>query len=147
MPDRTLSATPDPADREFEIILGNKQLFSLMFVVFVLLGVFFAMGYVMGRSTLPVDAAGRRTTPASAAEERVFGDKPAAASSRQKVEEPSASGPSGPSGPSAESTPSVATTKPDSPAAPDPAPESRVRKPVVEDPPSSALMLVEPRPG
>lgn len=140
MPDRTLSATPDPADREFEIILGNKQLFSLMFVVFVLLGVFFAMGYVMGRSTLPVDAAGRRTTPASAAEERVFGDKPAAASSRQKVEEPAPV-------PSAESTPSVATTKPDSPAAPDPAPESRVRKPVVEDPPSSALMLVEPRPG
>ena len=32
-------------------MLGNKQLFSLLFIVFILLGVFFAMGYVMGRNT------------------------------------------------------------------------------------------------
>src|SRR3954452_16147674 len=56
MPDRSPPAA-DYADHETEIVLGNKQLFSLLFVVFVLLGVFFAMGYVMGRSTLPVDTA------------------------------------------------------------------------------------------
>ena len=38
-------------DGEFEIILGNKQLLSVLFMVIVLLGVFFAMGFLAGRST------------------------------------------------------------------------------------------------
>ena len=54
MPDRSIS-NAEYAEHETEIVLGNKQLFSLLFVVFVLLGVFFAMGYVMGRSTVPAD--------------------------------------------------------------------------------------------
>lgn len=54
MPDHSTSSA-DYAEHETEIVLGNKQLFSLLFVVFVLLGVFFAMGYVMGRSTVPAD--------------------------------------------------------------------------------------------
>ncbi len=36
---------------EFELILGNKQLLSVFFIVVVLLGVFFAMGYIVGRNT------------------------------------------------------------------------------------------------
>jgi len=51
-------------DREFELVLGNKQLFSLLFLVFVLLGVFFAMGYAMGRTSAPADLA-RQQTPAA----------------------------------------------------------------------------------
>ena len=54
--ERTLPMTPDQ-DREFELVLGNKQLLSVLFVVFVLLGVFFAMGFVMGRNSVPVDIA------------------------------------------------------------------------------------------
>lgn len=38
-------------DGEFELILGNKQLLSVLFIVIVLLGVFFAMGFLAGRST------------------------------------------------------------------------------------------------
>ena len=38
---------------EFELILGNKQLLSVFFIVVVLLGVFFAMGYIMGRNSSP----------------------------------------------------------------------------------------------
>ncbi|MBI5087264.1 MAG: SPOR domain-containing protein [Acidobacteria bacterium] len=38
-------------DGEFELILGNKQLLSVLFIVVVLLGVFFAMGFLAGRST------------------------------------------------------------------------------------------------
>jgi cell division septation protein DedD len=34
---------------EKELVLGNKQLISLFFVVVALCGVFFAMGYMMGR--------------------------------------------------------------------------------------------------
>lgn len=35
---------------EFELVLGNKQLFSVLFLVIILLGIFFAMGYLAGRS-------------------------------------------------------------------------------------------------
>jgi len=36
---------------ERELVLGNKQLISLFFVVVALCGVFFAMGYMIGRNT------------------------------------------------------------------------------------------------
>lgn len=38
-------------DGEFEVVLGNKQLLSVFFIVVVLLGVFFTMGYVVGRKS------------------------------------------------------------------------------------------------
>jgi len=41
-------------DGEFELILGNKQLLGMFFVVVVLLGVFFVMGYVVGRNSAPL---------------------------------------------------------------------------------------------
>jgi cell division protein FtsN len=49
-------------DGEFELVLGNKELLSVLFIVVVLLGVFFAMGYVVGRNSTPVDAA-RKSEP------------------------------------------------------------------------------------
>jgi cell division septation protein DedD len=45
------------ADGEKELVLGNKQLISLFFVVVALCGVFFAMGYMIGRNTSKVVAA------------------------------------------------------------------------------------------
>lgn len=39
------------ADGEKELVLGNKQLISLFFVVVALCGVFFALGYMIGRNT------------------------------------------------------------------------------------------------
>jgi len=39
---------------EFELILGNRQLMSVFFIVVILLGVFFAMGYIVGRNSSPV---------------------------------------------------------------------------------------------
>jgi cell division protein FtsN len=39
------------SEGEFEIVLGNKQLLSVFFIVVVLLGVFFTMGYVVGRKS------------------------------------------------------------------------------------------------
>ena len=38
-------------DGEKELVLGNKQLISLFFVVVALCGVFFALGYMIGRNT------------------------------------------------------------------------------------------------
>lgn len=49
---------------EKEIVLGNKQLISLFFVVVALLGVFFAAGYLIGRksvSPMPAVAASENT--------------------------------------------------------------------------------------
>jgi cell division septation protein DedD len=58
------------ADGEKELVLGNKQLISLFFVVVALCGVFFAMGYMMGRNTskpatVNLDANAPATTAAS----------------------------------------------------------------------------------
>jgi cell division septation protein DedD len=39
------------ADGEKELVLGNRQLISLFFVVVALCGVFFAMGYLIGRNS------------------------------------------------------------------------------------------------
>ncbi len=44
---------PRTADGEFEILLGNKQLLSIFFIVVILLAVFFTMGYIVGRSANP----------------------------------------------------------------------------------------------
>jgi cell division protein FtsN len=51
---------------EFELVLGNRQLVSVFLIVVVLLGVFFSMGYLVGRntsSTSTVDTASRPTKP------------------------------------------------------------------------------------
>ena len=44
---------PRNEDGEFELILGNRQLMSVFFIVVILLGVFFAMGYIVGRNSSP----------------------------------------------------------------------------------------------
>jgi cell division septation protein DedD len=47
---------PRNDDGEFELILGNRQLMSVFFIVVILLGVFFAMGYIVGRNSSPAGA-------------------------------------------------------------------------------------------
>ena len=53
---------PKTEDGEFELILGNRQLLSVFFIVVVLLGVFFTMGYIVGRNSGP-GAEARKTEP------------------------------------------------------------------------------------
>lgn len=38
---------------EFELILGNRQLISVFLIVVILLGIFFSMGYIVGRNSAP----------------------------------------------------------------------------------------------
>ena len=47
---------PKNEDGEFELILGNRQLLSVFFIVVILLGVFFTMGYIVGRNSAPLGA-------------------------------------------------------------------------------------------
>lgn len=142
MPDRNTSAMTDSPDREFEIVLGNKQLFSLLFIVFVLLGVFFAMGYLMGRNTLPVDtaAAGSRTPVRGEASDGTVSTRPSASSSIPETTTATSQTPVEP-----EPTPPARTAEEVTRTAPrTAAPEKS--KPAAEPPPS-ALTVVEPKPG
>ena len=41
---------------ELELVVGNRQLLSVLFVMFVLFGAVFSMGYFVGRSTAPEPA-------------------------------------------------------------------------------------------
>lgn len=45
---------------EFELILGNRQIMSVFFIIVVLMGVFFAMGFLAGRSTAPQAAVAQK---------------------------------------------------------------------------------------
>lgn len=85
--------------QEFELVLGNKQLLSVFFIVVILLGIFFTMGYVVGRNSAPVDAARKAepyerqnapsAVPAAESPKREV-TAAAAESVAPKVEEPSA---------------------------------------------------------
>ena len=53
-------------DGEYELVLGNRQLLSAFFIIVILFGVFFTMGYVVGRnSTPPSSASGPAQTTAA----------------------------------------------------------------------------------
>jgi cell division septation protein DedD len=48
---------PKNDEGEFELVLGNRQLISVFLIVVVLLGVFFSMGYIVGRNSSPAAGA------------------------------------------------------------------------------------------
>ena len=48
---------------EFELVLGNRQLISVFLIVVILLGVFFSMGYIVGRNSAPVVTADNTHPP------------------------------------------------------------------------------------
>lgn len=54
---------PRTDEGEFELILGNRQLISVFLIVVILLGVFFSMGYIVGRNSAPVAIEARNTPP------------------------------------------------------------------------------------
>ena len=47
---------PRNEEGDFELVLGNRQLLSVFFILVVLLGIFFTMGYILGRNTLGGEA-------------------------------------------------------------------------------------------
>jgi cell division septation protein DedD len=58
-----------PNSEEKELVLGNRQLLSFFFVVVALCGVFFAIGYIIGRNTgKAATVAEAPATPATAGE-------------------------------------------------------------------------------
>jgi hypothetical protein len=91
---------PRTDEGEFELVLGNRQLLSVFFIVVVLLGVFFVMGYILGKNANPtsmVDVASARKTDLPVAAEPLVvdrtGEKPSAAVTPAPPTTPNASVP------------------------------------------------------
>jgi cell division septation protein DedD len=77
---------PKNEDGEFELVLGNHQLFGVFFIVVMLFGVFFVMGYIVGQNSAPLN----RNDVASA---RKPESKPIVVDSPGRTEEPPAAAP------------------------------------------------------
>jgi cell division protein FtsN len=97
-------------DGEFEVLLGNKQLLSIFFIVVILLGVFFTMGYVLGRNAASPDTATAAARPTSEAQRTPAGSVSAF------PDEPIPT----PAPPPSEAAPAVAERQPGPPAAAQP---------------------------
>jgi len=91
---------------EYELVLGNRQLLSAFFIIVILFGVFFTMGYVVGRNSAPAAAASPMPVPVASSQ------RPDAASS-----------------PPAQSAPPPAQTAPTESPASAPAQETKPAKP------------------
>ena len=74
-------------DGEFELILGNRQLISVFLIVVILLGVFFSMGYIVGRNSAPAPT---ETAQNKAPATRLPNSDSPAASETAKPAEPAA---------------------------------------------------------
>jgi len=127
---------------EFELVLGNRQLLSGFFIVVILFGVFFTMGYIVGRHSSPasLNTASVAPAPDSAPAPQVSPAAPPPGQAEVMPTEPA-------------KTPAehVTTTQPATapPEAPHPAEPERVAQPdtggVSEPPPGSYLQVAAPR--
>jgi cell division septation protein DedD len=84
-------------ENEQELVLGNKQLLSAFFVVVALLGVFFTMGYIIGRNT------GGNASKDAAKDASANASPPPETAPRAIAPEPSAPAPQTPAAESSES--------------------------------------------
>jgi cell division protein FtsN len=74
-------------DGEYELVLGNRQLLSAFFIIVILFGVFFTMGYVVGRNSSPASTAS--AAPATVAtSQRPEAASPASAPPQQQAPPP-----------------------------------------------------------
>jgi cell division protein FtsN len=79
---------------EFELILGNRQLISVFLIVVVLLGVFFSMGYIVGRnSAAPAAEAAHNAGKTVAVESPPADSQPASSNPATAAQEPPATTP------------------------------------------------------
>jgi cell division protein FtsN len=121
------------SDGDFEVLLGNTQLLSLFVIVVILLGVFFTMGYVLGRHSgaASVDAVASKepaiqTPPRAAPSESPAPSREAKSTPAEGASEPAAA-------PAAPATAPVGSMT----AAPDTRAKPQVREPAPPAAPSA----------
>jgi len=126
-------------DGEKELVLGNKQLISLFFVVVALCGVFFAMGYMIGRNTSKSATASLASnTPAPAAVPNGESPEPQSQDSEPPREAAPAESQTPASTPS--STPSSTSSTPSSTPAADSKPAPAIQTQAAHDTPPAAAV-------
>ena len=114
---------PKNDEGEFELVLGNRQLISVFVIVVVLLGVFFSMGYVVGRnSSAAVSETARNEKPKPSADssDGSSSETPSAETAPSETDSTPAAGDSTPA-------PVPEATRPTQLAPAPEIPESRVR--------------------
>jgi cell division septation protein DedD len=121
---------PKNEEGEFELILGNRQLISVFVIVVALLGVFFSMGYIVGRNSSPAGGATEARADKSTSETHPAESASTDSSSSAEPSDAQAQ-PNGVSDavPSATTPPSI--TQPEKPA---PAPPAAKPAPIAKEP-------------
>ena len=123
---------------EFELVLGNKQVLSGFFIVVILFGVFFVMGYILGRNSAPAGIRAAGGEQAAAAPPVQADSRPPALTGGS----PAATAPE--TGKPAEEAPPVRAAEPET----QPAREPEERKPATAAAKDTAGMAVtEPEAG
>jgi cell division protein FtsN len=142
-----LSGLATNEDGEFELLLGNRQLVSLFLIVVILLGVFFSMGYIVGRNSAASSPTADTASRAPDAAKPVVVENPSRPAA-PRSETASAEGPAPKVEPKPE-PPLPETHPPDVPRSSSPKPVERPVEPKLEKPsPTSArAVFEEPRPG
>jgi cell division protein FtsN len=123
-------------DGEYELVLGNRQLLSAFFIIVIMFGVFFTMGYVVGRNSAPPAAASAANTAVTAQRP----EAPAPAPPPQQDAKESVPVESKP----AETRPVETRPVETKPVAP---PEARPAPPARADDSSGGVAAVKPGPG
>jgi cell division protein FtsN len=132
---------PRTEEGEFELVLGNKQLLSVFFIIVILLGVFFTMGYIVGRNSAPVSANADR--PAAVQPPTTRPDGPSAMPTKQPAEQPAAAPPIEQSQPTA-TAPETATPGASNTRKPTP---METAKPAEAASAGNPAKVVNPEPG
>jgi cell division septation protein DedD len=115
---------------EFELVLGNRQLLSLAAIVVILFGIFFTMGYIVGRNSTPIsEAAGANAGNVSEGRPEPMGSRVA-----PPTQEPPAS------------EPAPQATQPAQPE-PEPPPAQIKPEPAKEEPATAAAAADSPQAG
>ncbi|HUJ51454.1 MAG TPA: SPOR domain-containing protein [Bryobacteraceae bacterium] len=114
-------------DGEFELILGNRQLISVFLIVVILLGVFFSMGYIVGRNSAPTVAESARDSKPAVLHWPAPADANAADSAKSPGTPTPAAEPASPA-PADTGTHPARDVAPPAPAAPTPVPAAPAQK-------------------
>jgi len=108
---------PKNDEGEFELVLGNRQLISVFVIVVALLGVFFSMGYIVGRNSSPANGAGEASRTDKSADKSNGDAHPADSASALPSDPQGPAANPGVDDPAPAATP-PSTTQPEKPAAP-----------------------------
>jgi cell division protein FtsN len=136
-------------DGEFELILGNRQLVSVFLIVVILLGVFFSMGYIVGRNSSPSTLADNHSATSGKPIVVDNSPHPATALPEEPTSTPASAPPPEQASPAAEkpsptqgSTPSEKKAEAPKPVETKPSPAEPAKRTAVGEPPPGMYLQV-----